>query len=90
MFDIVLAGVITDAPSLGSIITRILMWMLGVFGTVALTMLVVGGAYILTSGGDLDRVQKGKGIVLYAVVGLTVVLSSYIVVQFIGSIFSGA
>lgn len=41
---------------------------------VVVLMILIGAFFILTSGGDSDRFQRGKNIVLYALIGLAIIL----------------
>ena len=46
---------------------------------------IYGGFTILTSGGDEDKVKKGKNLIIYVVIGLALVfLASQIVTWIIG------
>ncbi|MCF7830504.1 hypothetical protein K9M41_00700 [Candidatus Gracilibacteria bacterium] len=55
-------------------------------GTFAVLILIVGGLMMITSEGDENRLQKGKNIVFYTLIGLVVAFIAYIMVQFIISI----
>lgn len=56
---------------------------LGVVGAVALVMFVYGGILWLTSGGAADKIEKGRKIFVWSVIGLLVIFSSYILVNFV-------
>ncbi len=57
-------------------------------GALGLLLLVIGGVMFITSGGNQERVARGKQIMVGTVVGLAIVLGSYVVVlnlqRFIG------
>jgi hypothetical protein len=55
---------------------------LGVTGGLALLMFVYGGFMILSSGGNKDRVGKGKNILAAAVVGIFIVLLSGYLIRY--------
>ncbi|MFA5030823.1 MAG: pilin [Patescibacteria group bacterium] len=69
------------------IITKILRMILGTFGITALTMFMFGGFTILTSGGNVERVGKGKKIIVYAAIGLIIVLLSWSIVYIVSTKF---
>ncbi len=46
-------------------------------GGLAFLIFIVGGVYIITSSGDPEKMTKGKKILLYAIVGIIIVLISY-------------
>ncbi len=57
-------------------------------GALGLLLLVIGGVMFITSGGNQERITRGKQIMVGTVVGLAIVLGSYVVVvnlqKFIG------
>ena len=56
-------------------------FILGIVGSLALLLFVVGGFYFLFSQGESGRVTKGKDFMKGAVVGLLIVFVAYIGVQ---------
>jgi len=60
-------------------------YILGIVGSLALLLFVVGGFYLLVSQGESGRVQKGKAYIVGAIVGLIIVFVAYIGVQTIES-----
>lgn len=58
-------------------------WILGIVGSLALLMFVYGGFMFLISAGSSDKVSKAKTIITAAVVGLIIVFSSYLIIQFV-------
>lgn len=55
---------------------------LGLVGSLALLAFVYGGIMFLISGGNSEKVEKGKQILIGAVVGLVIVFTSYMIIQF--------
>jgi hypothetical protein len=76
------------AMSLSEIAVRVLSFLLGIAGTLALIMLVVGAIMYLTSAGDEERIDTGKKIFKYSLIGIIIVLSSLILVKQIALFFS--
>lgn len=58
-------------------------FMLGMVGSLALLAFVWGGFQMIMAAGDLAKVKKGRDSIMAAVIGLVVVFTSYILVQFI-------
>ncbi|KKR96777.1 MAG: hypothetical protein UU49_C0040G0004 [Candidatus Magasanikbacteria bacterium GW2011_GWC2_41_17] len=56
---------------------------LGIAGSLALLFFIYGGFLWLTSGGSPDKIKKGKDVFLWSVVGLVIIFSSYLMVDFV-------
>lgn len=54
-----------------------------VVGFIAVVMLIIGGFRYITSAGDSNRVSGAKNTILYALIGLVIVASAQIIVQFV-------
>lgn len=73
------------------IIGRIIKGILGVVGSLAFLMFIYGGVMWMTSAGNADRVKKGQSILVWTVLGLGVIFSSYAAVNAIlNAITSGS
>jgi hypothetical protein len=70
----------TDVPT---IIGNVIKAVLGIIGAVALFMFVYGGILLLSSGGRQDQIKKGKDVLIWAIIGIAVILASYALVEFI-------
>lgn len=68
---------------LTELITRIVRWIIGIVGVLALVMFVYGGLMWMTSAGNMDQVKKGKDTVIWAVAGIALVFFSYSFLSFI-------
>lgn len=58
-------------------------WILGIVGSLALLMFIYGGFTFLISAGSSDKISQAKKILVAAVVGLIIVFSSYLIIQFV-------
>ena len=54
-----------------------------VVGFISVLMIIIGGLKYITSGGDSNGVNSAKNTILYAVVGLVIVLLAQVIVRFI-------
>jgi len=52
-------------------------------GTVAVVVIIIGGIMYATSAGNSGRVTKAKDMLLYAIVGLVIVISAYAITDFV-------
>jgi hypothetical protein len=55
----------------------------GVFGSIALIMVIYGGITMMTAQAKSEQIKKGANIVLWACLGLVALMSSYAMIQFI-------
>lgn len=69
----------TSDPRL--IIGNIIKAIMSVVGSLALLMFVYGGVIWITSFGESKRIEKGKSILTWAVLGLALIASAYVLVN---------
>jgi len=69
--------------SLASVFSNILQAVVALSGVVLFVMLIVGGFNFLFSGGDQKKLEKAKGTVTSAIVGLVVFIGAYLILFFI-------
>ena len=60
---------------------RIIYAFMGVTGTVALLMFVIGGFQWMTAAGSPEKIKKGRDTLMWAVLGLVVIFSSYAILK---------
>jgi muramidase (phage lysozyme) len=56
---------------------------LGLLAALAVVSIVIGGVYVLTSAGNPGRVGEGYGIITNAVIGILLVISSFLLFSFV-------
>lgn len=64
-----------------AIIANIIQAILSIIGSLALLMFVYGGFLWITSFGESKRIERGKTIIVWAVAGLALIASAYVVVN---------
>lgn len=57
--------------------------LLGVLGTVMLSLVIYAGFLWMTAGGNEDKITKAKGILWSSAIGLVIILSAYALVRLI-------
>ena len=67
----------------GSLITRIINFLLYLIAVISVVMLIVGGFRYVISGGQKEAVTAAKNTILYAIVGLLVAIFAYPIVVFV-------
>lgn len=65
------------------VIARIINVALGFLGIVAVVLILYGGLVWMTSGGDEEKITKAENILVSAVIGLAIILSSYAIARFV-------
>jgi hypothetical protein len=80
-----------DSKGLEQLVTLVLNVMSWVVGVISVIMIIIGGFRYIISSGDTNQVQSAKNTILYAVVGLIIVLFAQVIVRFvIGSVNEAA
>ncbi|MBI2473441.1 hypothetical protein HYV70_02725 [Candidatus Uhrbacteria bacterium] len=69
--DCTLADIMTVFVNVGN-------YVVGIIGGIVLLMYVIGGFFMLISGGNSERVKKGKQYMTISTVGLLIVMFSYL------------
>lgn len=72
-----------DGESFSDLAKKIINVFSIVVGTVSVIMIIIGGFRYIISGGDSTGVTAAKNTILYAIVGLVIVLFSQIIVRFV-------
>lgn len=66
-----------------STIASIIKVAMGLLGIVAVAIILIGGFEWMTAGGSDDKVGEAKKRILYGVIGLAIILSSYALTTFV-------
>lgn len=69
------------------LVGRIINVLLGILGSLALVMIMYGGVLFMIAGGNADRKKKSIGMMVWAVLGIVIIFSSYAVINFVFDIF---
>lgn len=56
---------------------------IGLVGSLALLMFVYGGVVWITAAGVAERISKGRSIMLNALLGIVIVFTSYMIIEFV-------
>lgn len=62
---------------------QILQIVLGIFGAIAVLMIVIAGLKFVTSAGNPQAAGKARNTILYAIIGLLVIIASEAIVSFV-------
>ena len=62
---------------------QILTIVLGIFGAIAVLMIVIAGLKFVTSAGNPQSAAKARSTILYAIIGLVVIATAEAIVSFV-------
>lgn len=80
---------LSDAP-IYVILSNILSWLMGLFTTLAVGAFVLSGVQYTTAAGSDDQMKTAKNNAKYALIGIIVGLSGFIIVQAVSMALSGS
>lgn len=83
-------GVRCSEGSIASIFRLIINWALAIAFIAAVIVLIYGGFLYITSAGNTDQATKGKTAIMNALVGVVIIVLSYIIVQIVYRFVSGS
>ena len=64
------------------IVTQVFNLAFGLAGLIALIYLIIGGYQYITSSGNPDAAEAAKGTIVNSIIGLIIVLTSFLLVNF--------
>jgi len=82
------SSAVSSAPTLSAIAANVLTFLLSILGTIALIMLIVSSMMYLTAAGDEERIDKGKNMFKYSLIGIIIAMASLAVVKQIATFFT--
>jgi len=83
-------GVQCKGPSdIAGAIKFVIYIMLSLAGLIAVFFLILGGFWYITSAGNGDQITKGKDTIINAIIGLVIIIFSFLIVQLVINQFSG-
>lgn len=80
-------GQLTNLTGSDGIVTNVINGLFMAAGIIAVLFIVIGGIRYVVSQGDEKSVQGAKNTVLYAVIGLLIVLLAFAIVNFVLDLF---
>jgi hypothetical protein len=76
--------------NVNSLIRTVINWLLGIAFAVAVLFLIIGGFQYITSAGNEEAAEKGKGTAVNALIGIVIVILSYVIVNVVSNFVSNA
>lgn len=78
-----------NKEDLPTMIGQIVGALLSFVGVLFLILMIYGGVMWMTARGNEQQVEKARGLIIAAVIGIIIVLAAYAITIFIGNIVSG-
>ncbi len=78
----------TAGNSINSLIRTVINWMLGIAFGVAVLFLIIGGFWYITSAGNEETAEKGKGTAINAIIGIVIIILSYVIINVVSNLVS--
>jgi len=75
--------------SIKALVLKIVNYFLAFLGIVAVLMLIYAGVTYITAGGAQDKVDSAKKIIMYALIGIIIILLSFAIVSTVLGAASG-
>lgn len=82
-------GVRCSEGSVASIFRLIINWALAIAFIAAVVMLIYGGFLYITSAGNADNAKKGQTTIVNSLIGIVIIVLSYIIVQIVYRFVAG-
>jgi hypothetical protein len=80
---------LSSAP-IATILSNVLAWLMILFTGFAIMAFLISGIQYLVSAGNMDQIETAKRNAMYALLGVIVGLSGFVIIQAIASALSGA
>lgn len=71
------------SQDLRTVVARVINIILGLLGTIAVIIIIIGGFKWMTAGGNEDKVGESKKLMAAGVIGLAIVLAAYSIASFV-------
>ncbi|MBL8029733.1 MAG: hypothetical protein JNN11_00605 [Candidatus Doudnabacteria bacterium] len=77
-----------QTQTVSGLIKLVINWMLALAGLIAVLFLIIGGFWYITSAGNEEQAEKGKGTVINAIIGIVIIVLSWVIVNVVSRLVS--
>lgn len=81
-----LNGLNCQTTSINGLIRIVINWLLGIAFGVAVLFLIIGGFWYITSAGNEETAEKGKGTAINAIIGIVIIILSYVIINVVSTL----
>lgn len=82
------SGLNCSSTDVNSFIRLVINWLLGIAFGVAVLFLIIGGFWYITSAGNEETAEKGKGTAINAIIGIVIIILSYVIINVVAGLVS--
>jgi len=88
-------GLACGAPSndptvlVNGTIAQIINWLLGFAFSLAVLFVIIGGFWYIISAGNEESAEKARGTIINALIGVVLIILSYVIINAVATTFSG-
>ncbi|HLN19411.1 MAG TPA: hypothetical protein VK255_04565, partial [Patescibacteria group bacterium] len=79
-----------SSSGIAGILSNLLIWLLSIFGGIAIISFIVSGVQYFLAAGDEKMMQSAKRNATFSIIGVVVALSAYVVIQAIDTLLRGS
>lgn len=77
--------------TLPDFIATMIRWVLGLIGVILVALFVYGGVMYATSAGSEEKIETGKRIMTYTIIGVVIIVAAFIISEYIiRALFAGS
>lgn len=80
---VAVTSIMNPASTIGGVMAVVIKAFLSILGILFLVLVILGGFYWMTAGGDEQKMTKAKDILKKAIIGLIIIVSSYAITAFV-------
>ena len=82
------SGLNCQATSVNGLIRIVINWLLGIAFGIAVLFLIIGGFWYITSAGNEETAEKGRGTAINAIIGIIIIILSYVIINVVAGLVS--
>lgn len=79
-------GLNCQSTSINGLIKTVINWLLGIAFGIAVLFLIIGGFWYITSAGNEETAEKGKGTAINAIIGIVIIVMAYVIINVVASL----
>lgn len=83
-------GSLQRQTTLKGLLIEIIRIMLLLAGIIAVMFVIIGGYYYVTAQGNEEQAEKGKNTLINAIIGIVVIILSYVIINVVSNLVSSS